>query len=62
MKLGCVATVNRDGRTPAGIAGRYNNFYEFTTDKAAVARLASALTIVFDHRNMIRQQTHGQAL
>jgi len=54
--------VNRDGRTPAGIAGRYNNFYEFTTDKAAVARLASALTIVFDHRNMIRQQTHGQAL
>ncbi|HLC13268.1 MAG TPA: hypothetical protein VJK31_08415, partial [Chthoniobacterales bacterium] len=31
--------------TPAGIAGRYNNFYEFTTDKAAVARLASGLTI-----------------
>src|SRR5947209_10859426 len=31
--------------TPAGIAGRYNNFYEFTTDKAAVARLASGLRI-----------------
>lgn len=31
--------------TPAGIAGRYNNFYEFTTDKADVARLASRLTI-----------------
>jgi sulfoxide reductase catalytic subunit YedY len=31
--------------TPANIAGRYNNFYEFTTDKAAVARLASGLTI-----------------
>ena len=31
--------------TPAGIAGRYNNFYEFTTDKADVARLASKLTI-----------------
>jgi sulfoxide reductase catalytic subunit YedY len=31
--------------TSAGIAGRYNNFYEFTTDKAAVARLASGLTI-----------------
>src|SRR5713101_3104952 len=23
--------------TPAEVAGRYNNFYEFTTDKAAVA-------------------------
>ena len=32
-------------QTPAGIAGRYNNFYEFTTDKADVARLASKLTI-----------------
>jgi methionine sulfoxide reductase catalytic subunit len=31
--------------TPAGVAGHYNNFYEFTTDKAAVARLASNLTI-----------------
>jgi sulfoxide reductase catalytic subunit YedY len=31
--------------TPAGIAGRYNNFYEFTTDKADVGRLASKLTI-----------------
>jgi len=31
--------------TPAGVAGRYNNFYEFTTDKADVARLASKLTI-----------------
>ena len=31
--------------TPPNIAGRYNNFYEFTTDKAAVARLASGLTI-----------------
>jgi sulfoxide reductase catalytic subunit YedY len=31
--------------TPANIAGRYNNFYEFTTEKAAVARLASGLTI-----------------
>ena len=31
--------------TPAGIAGRYDNFYEFTTDKADVARLASKLTI-----------------
>src|SRR5437763_12540384 len=31
--------------TPAGIAGRYNNFYEFTTDKAAVAGLAAGLTI-----------------
>jgi sulfoxide reductase catalytic subunit YedY len=31
--------------TPAAIAGRYNNFYEFTTDKADVARLASRLTI-----------------
>lgn len=31
--------------TPANIAGRYNNFYEFTTDKAAVAHLASRLTI-----------------
>src|SRR4029077_18239303 len=31
--------------TPAGTAGRYNNFDEFTTDKAAVARLASGLTI-----------------
>src|SRR5207245_5897566 len=31
--------------TPANIAGRYNNFYEFTTDKAAVAHLASGLTV-----------------
>jgi hypothetical protein len=31
--------------TPAAIAGRYNNFYEFTTDKADVARLAAQLTI-----------------
>jgi methionine sulfoxide reductase catalytic subunit len=31
--------------TPAAVAGRYNNFYEFTTDKADVARLASKLTI-----------------
>lgn len=31
--------------TPAGVAGRYNNFYEFTTVKADVARLASKLTI-----------------
>src|SRR5260221_3880497 len=31
--------------TPASVAGRYNNFYEFTTDKADVARLASKLTI-----------------
>lgn len=31
--------------TPAAIAGRYNNFYEFTTDKADVARLASKFTI-----------------
>jgi sulfoxide reductase catalytic subunit YedY len=31
--------------TPAVVAGRYNNFYEFTTDKADVARLASKLTI-----------------
>src|SRR6267378_2389655 len=31
--------------TPANVAGRYNNFYEFTTDKADVARLASKLTI-----------------
>jgi methionine sulfoxide reductase catalytic subunit len=31
--------------TPAGIPGRYNNFYEFTTDKADVARLAAKLTI-----------------
>ena len=31
--------------TPSSISGRYNNFYEFTTDKAAVARLASGLTI-----------------
>src|SRR5260370_7968590 len=30
---------------PSRIAGRYNNFYECTTDKAAVARLASGLTI-----------------
>ncbi len=27
--------------TPAAVAGRYNNFYEFTTDKASVARLAA---------------------
>jgi sulfoxide reductase catalytic subunit YedY len=31
--------------TPATVAGHYNNFYEFTTDKADVARLASKLTI-----------------
>jgi sulfoxide reductase catalytic subunit YedY len=31
--------------TPASIPGRYNNFYEFTTDKADVARLAAKLTI-----------------
>jgi DMSO/TMAO reductase YedYZ molybdopterin-dependent catalytic subunit len=31
--------------TPGAVAGRYNNFYEFTTDKADVARLASKLTI-----------------
>src|SRR5258706_12229210 len=31
--------------TPANVAGRYNNFYEFTTDKADVARLAAKLTI-----------------
>jgi sulfoxide reductase catalytic subunit YedY len=31
--------------TPSGIPGRYNNFYEFTTDKADVARLAAKLTI-----------------
>ena len=31
--------------TPSRIAGRYNNFYEFTTDKAAVASVASGLTI-----------------
>jgi sulfoxide reductase catalytic subunit YedY len=31
--------------TPSGISGHYNNFYEFTTDKAAVARLAAGLTI-----------------
>jgi hypothetical protein len=30
---------------PTAIAGRYNNFYEFTTDKADVARLASKFTI-----------------
>jgi sulfoxide reductase catalytic subunit YedY len=31
--------------TPASIPGRYNNFYEFTTDKADVAHLAAKLTI-----------------
>lgn len=31
--------------TPAQIAGSYNNFYEFTTDKADVARLAAGMTI-----------------
>jgi sulfoxide reductase catalytic subunit YedY len=31
--------------TPASVAGRYNNFYEFITNKADVARLASKLTI-----------------
>jgi sulfoxide reductase catalytic subunit YedY len=31
--------------TPANVARHYNNFYEFTTDKADVARLASKLSI-----------------
>ena len=64
-----VAIVGRnEGKSAAAVAELTGNGRKAisvvadVTDKAAVARLASALTIVFDHRNMIRQQTHGQAL